>query len=51
MYRDTGAGKDPLPPALPAMASVLQDYLGASDARLPSRTWRRSRANSKAPEG
>lgn len=32
MYRDTGAGRDPVPPALLAMASVLQGYLGASDA-------------------
>jgi hypothetical protein len=32
MYRDTGAGKDALPPALLAMASILQVYLGASDA-------------------
>ncbi len=32
MYRDTGAGKDPVPPALLAMASLLQGYLGASDA-------------------
>jgi DDE family transposase/transposase-like protein DUF772 len=31
MYRDTGAGKDPVPPALMAMALVLQGYLGLSD--------------------
>src|SRR5690349_8671348 len=31
MYRDTGAGKDPVPPALLAMALVLQGYLGLSD--------------------
>ena len=31
MYRDTGAGKDPVPPALLAMALVLQGYLGMSD--------------------
>ena len=32
MYRDTGAGKEPLPPALLAMACILQAYLGVSDA-------------------
>ena len=32
MYRSTGAGAEPLPPALMAMASLLQGYLGASDA-------------------
>lgn len=32
MYRDTGAGKDPVPPALLAMATLLQAYAGASDA-------------------
>jgi hypothetical protein len=32
MYRDTGAGKEPLPPALLAMACILQGYLGVSDA-------------------
>lgn len=32
MYRDTGAGKDPLPPALLAMATLLQGHLGVSDA-------------------
>ena len=32
MYRDTGAGKDPVPPALMAMAMLLQGYLGSSDA-------------------
>src|SRR5438067_1774119 len=32
MYRDTGAGKDPLPPAQLAMAVLLQGYVGASDA-------------------
>ena len=31
MYRDTGAGKDPTPPALLAMALVLQGYHGVSD--------------------
>ena len=31
MYRDTGAGKEPVPPALLAMALVLQGYLGVSD--------------------
>lgn len=32
MYRSTGAGKDPLPPALLAMVVLLQSYAGASDA-------------------
>jgi hypothetical protein len=32
MYRDTGAGKDPNPPALMAMVLLLQSYAGASDA-------------------
>ena len=32
MYRTTGAGKDPVPPALLAMASLLQGYLRVSDA-------------------
>jgi hypothetical protein len=32
MYRDTGAGKAPVPPALLAMASILQGYMGVSDA-------------------
>jgi hypothetical protein len=31
MYRDTGAGKDPTPPALLAMALLLQGYDGVSD--------------------
>ncbi len=31
MYRDTGAGKDPVAPALMAMALILQGYLGVSD--------------------
>jgi hypothetical protein len=32
MYRDTGAGKDPIPPAFMAMVLLLQSYAGASDA-------------------
>jgi hypothetical protein len=32
MYRDTGAGKEPLCPARMAMALILQGYLGVSDA-------------------
>ena len=32
MYRDTGAGKDPVCPAMMAMAVLLQGYVGASDA-------------------
>ncbi len=31
MYRESGAGKEPVPPALLAMALVLQGYLGMSD--------------------
>ena len=31
MYRDTGAGAEPVPPALLAMALLLQGYLGLSD--------------------
>jgi Transposase DDE domain/Transposase domain (DUF772) len=32
MYRDTGAGKAPVPPALLAMVTLLQAYLRVSDA-------------------
>ena len=32
MYRDTGAGRPPVPPALMAMIVLLQAYIGASDA-------------------
>jgi hypothetical protein len=32
MYRDTGAGSEPVPPAQLAMALLLQGYLGLSDA-------------------
>ncbi len=32
MYRDTGAGKDPVCPAMMAMAALMQGYLGVSDA-------------------
>jgi len=34
MYRDTGAGKEPVTPALMAMAALLQGYTGASDAEV-----------------
>jgi len=34
MYRDTGAGKDPVPPALMAMATFVQAYLAVSDAEM-----------------
>jgi len=34
MYRDTGAGKSPVPPALMAMATFLQAYLDVSDAEM-----------------
>src|SRR6185312_16575733 len=32
MYRDTGAGREPVPPAMLAMVAVLQGYHGTSDA-------------------
>ncbi len=32
MYRNTGAGEEPVPPALLAMVVLLQSYLGTSDA-------------------
>lgn len=32
MYRDTGAGDEPHPPAMLCMALLLQGYIGASDA-------------------
>ena len=32
MYRDTGAGEEPVPPALLCMALIVQGYLGVSDA-------------------
>jgi hypothetical protein len=32
MYRDTGAGSNPIPPAQLAMALLLQGYLGLSDS-------------------
>jgi hypothetical protein len=38
MYRGTGAGKDPLPPALLAMAALLQAYHGMSDAEAVEMT-------------
>ncbi len=34
MYRDTGAGKEPVPPALMAMATFVQAYLGVSDGEM-----------------
>ena len=34
MYRTTGAGKDALPPALMAMAMLVQGYLAISDAEM-----------------
>ena len=34
MYRRTGAGKPALPPALLAMATFVQGYLGVSDAEM-----------------
>jgi hypothetical protein len=38
MYRDTGAGKDPVTPALMAMATLIQGYLAASDATMAELT-------------
>lgn len=38
MYRDSGAGKAPIPPALLAMATVLQGYERVSDAEAVERT-------------
>jgi hypothetical protein len=38
MYRDTGAGKDPVPPALLAMVVLLQSYLGVSDSEAVEMT-------------
>lgn len=32
MYRESGAGKDPVPPAMMAMVILLQAYTGVSDA-------------------
>ena len=34
MYRGTGAGKVPVPPALMAMATFVQAYLAVSDAEM-----------------
>src|SRR2546428_4389700 len=34
MYRTTGAGQEALPPALMAMAMLVQGYLGISDATM-----------------
>lgn len=34
MYRDTGAGREPVNPALMAMATLVQDYVGVSDAEM-----------------
>ncbi len=34
MYRTTGAGKDALPPAMMAIAMLVQGYLGISDAEM-----------------
>jgi hypothetical protein len=34
MYRTTGAGKEALPPAMMAMAVLVQGYLGISDAEM-----------------
>ncbi len=37
-YRDSGAGREPVPPALMAMAILLQGYEGASDAKAVEMT-------------
>lgn len=39
MYRDTGEGIAPVPPALLAMTLLLQGYEGIGDARAIERTW------------
>lgn len=39
MYRDTGEGMAPVPPALLAMTLLLQGYEGLGDARTIERTW------------
>src|SRR5450432_3708112 len=38
MYRDTGAGKEAVAPGLLAMATLLQGYLGVSDAEAVEMT-------------
>lgn len=38
MYRDTGAGNDPIPPAMMAMALLLQAYEGTSDVKAVEMT-------------
>lgn len=38
MYRDTGAGKEPVAPAVLAMATLLQAYTGMSDAEAVEMT-------------
>jgi hypothetical protein len=35
MYRDTGAGEEPRPPAMMCLALILQGYVKASDAEAP----------------
>ena len=45
MYRTTGAGKDALPPAMMAMAMLVQGYLGISDAEMVELTGRPARAD------
>jgi hypothetical protein len=42
MYRRSGAGKSFVPPALMAMATLFQGYVGASDAEAVELTSRRS---------
>lgn len=39
MYRATGEGAEPVPPALLAMTLLLQAYEGVGDARAIERTW------------
>jgi hypothetical protein len=38
MYRDTGAGREPVPPALLGMIVLMQSYLGVSDAEAVEMT-------------
>jgi hypothetical protein len=39
MYRETGEGEMPVPPAMLAMTLLLQAYEGVGDARAIERTW------------
>src|SRR5713101_1992533 len=52
MYRDTGAGKEPVCPAMMSMAALMQGYLGVSDAEAVGTDRRRpALANGARPLG